>query len=104
MFANAAATSSGALAGKALYIEDNPINILVMTHWAERHRLLRFEVSESGLDGVQRFSNCSRTSFSSTCSLRTVTGLRRLDVCTLCLLAHGCLNDSLGVLRRCGQA
>ena len=57
MVANAQAASRGELTGKVLYIEDNPINILVMTQWAARHPSLRFEVSENGQDGVSRFAS-----------------------------------------------
>lgn len=57
MVANAASASDGGLAGKVLYIEDNRLNILVMSQWAAQHPSLLFEVSETGEDGVQRFSS-----------------------------------------------
>src|ERR1043165_1342837 len=43
------------LVGKVLYIEDNPVNILVMQQWATRFPGLHFEVAETGSDGVERF-------------------------------------------------
>ena len=55
MVMEARRSSKTDLVGKVLYIEDNPVNILVMQQWASRFPGLRFEVAETGSEGVERF-------------------------------------------------